>query len=165
MTAVWHALPAGIRTQVDGYVLQDGHMQAVRTLWQAGRALGIGLHDAQLLVHERYLHFGDRVARTPDSPVDLDSLAVRAAGLPGRIVAVEAVWDGDTVHDWFVLLYAVTDEPAGDHHLATVHSRMGGAGVATAAGTTLAAHLAVPFHFGAPDDPGCESPRWRDLPG
>lgn len=164
-SAAWHALPAGIRAQVDGYVLQDAQLQAIRTLCQSGRALGIGLPDAQSIVHDRYVHFGDRVARTPDSPLDLDSLAVRAACLPGRILAVEAVWDGDTVHDWFVVLHAVTDDPPGEHHLATVYSRMGGADAATASGTALAAHLGVPFHFGAPDEPGYEAPRWRDLPG
>ncbi|MFJ9815696.1 hypothetical protein ACIRU3_10545 [Streptomyces sp. NPDC101151] len=79
-TEWWGLLPAGIREQVDGYVLQDALMQAVRAVWEAGRAQGLGLHDAQLVVDDRYLHHGDRIARTPDSPLDPESLtAVRPA--------------------------------------------------------------------------------------
>ncbi|MFB7179741.1 hypothetical protein ACFCYI_18815 [Streptomyces sp. NPDC056257] len=171
----WQALPAGIRTQADGYVLQDGHFQAVRLVWEAGRAHGVGLREAQEIVHLRYLHFGDRVARTPDSPLDLDSLSALALGISGRVVAIEAVWDGDTVHDWFVRLLAITDEPAGEKCLATIYwgtavralegadpgPQHPSAAAATRAGGALAAHLGVPFHFASPDTPDDEAPRWR----
>ncbi|MFJ3198886.1 hypothetical protein [Streptomyces sp. NPDC086989] len=170
----WERLPAGVRTQVDGYVLQDHFMQAVRTAWEAGRAGGLGLAHAQFLVGDRYRHFGDRIARTPDCPVDLESLTARAAGLPGRVVAVEAVWDGDTVHDWFVILLAVTADPPGEHSLATVYRDAAlrslgdtatgpepSATVATRAGTALATHLGVPFHFASPDTPNDNAPRWQ----
>ncbi|CAM5477771.1 hypothetical protein SAVIM338S_03231 [Streptomyces avidinii] len=177
---VWEQLPERIRRQVDGYVLQDRLMFAVRAVWQASRARGVGLHLAQELVSERYAHFGDRVARTPDSPLDLESLAARASGIEGRVVAVEAVWDGDTVHDWFVGLWAVTEDPPGDHELATVYWRTGAraleaegidpdsgplrphAAAATRAGTALAAHLGVPFHFASPQTPDDGLPRWRE---
>ncbi|MGW1017736.1 hypothetical protein [Streptomyces niveus] len=155
----WALLPAGIREQADGYVLQDARMRAIRVVFEAGRARGMGLHDAQLVVHERYLRYGDSIARTPRSPLDLESLAARAAGLPGRVVAVEAVWDGDTVHDWFVDLLAVTAEPAGEHRLATIHTDP--AAAADRAGRALAARLAVPFHFASPDTPDDDAPRWR----
>ncbi|MEV0412584.1 hypothetical protein AB0I68_17695 [Streptomyces sp. NPDC050448] len=175
MNHQWESLPAGIREQADGYVLQDRLMYAVRTVWEAGRAQGLGLNAAQGLISARYEHFGDRVARTPDSPVDLDSLAARAAGLPGRVVAVEAVWDGDTVHDWFVELLAITDAPAGQRHLATIYwgtavRALGDtdpgplaphAALATRAGSALATHLGVPFHFASPTKPDDEAPRWR----
>ncbi|MFE5538813.1 hypothetical protein [Streptomyces sp. NPDC056492] len=160
MSFRWESVPAGVREQADGYVLQDRYMYAVRAVWEAGRVSGLGLREAQDLVAARYAHFGDRVARTPASPVDLDSLAARAAGSPGRVVAVEAVWDGDTVHGWFVELLAVTEAPAGEHHLATVH-RTTAAAVATRAGTALADHLGVPFHFPSPDHPDDRAPRWR----
>lgn len=121
-TEWWESLPAGIREQIDGYVLQDSVMGAVRLVFNVGRAShGIGLNTAQAIVADRYEHYGDRIARTPDSPLDLDSLAYRAAGFPGRILAIEAIWDGDTVHDWFVELLAVTEDPETDHHLATVY--------------------------------------------
>ncbi|MFJ6824037.1 hypothetical protein ACIQRJ_26945 [Streptomyces niveus] len=155
----WALLPAGIREQADGYVLQDARMRAIRVVFEAGRARGMGLHEAQLVVHERYLRYGDSIARTPRSPLDLESLAARAAGLPGRVVAVEAVWDGDTVHDWFVDLLAVTAEPAGEHRLATIHTDP--AAAAGRAGRALAARLAVPFHFASPDTPDDEAPRRR----
>ncbi|MFD4562963.1 hypothetical protein ACFWOX_00700 [Streptomyces sp. NPDC058467] len=171
----WELLPAGIRDQVDGYVLQDARLQAIRIAFEAGRARGLGLHDAQLLVHDRYLHHGDRVARTPESPLDLESLAARATGAVGRVVAIEAVWDGDTVHDWFVNLLAVTADPAGEQPLATIYRstaarhfgdedpgpRHPAAAAADSAGRALAAHLAVPFHFASPDTPDDEAPRLR----
>lgn len=171
----WERLPAGIREQVDGYVLQDAVFQAVRTAFEAGRALGLGLNEAQLVVNDRYLHHGDRIARTPDSPVDLESLSARAAGCPGRIIAIEAVWDGDTIHDWFVNLLAITTEPVGEHPLATIYRgtavrNLGeedlpgrlhpSAVVADKVGRALATHLCVPFHFGSPHVPDDDAPRW-----
>ncbi|MFC9590220.1 hypothetical protein ACFTUC_10655 [Streptomyces sp. NPDC056944] len=172
----WELLPDGIRAEVDGYVLQDARLQAVRIVWQTCRGRGLGLHDAEGVVHDRYLHHGDRIARTPLSPLDLESLAARASGCAGRVVAVEAVWDGDTVHGWFVILLAITSEPAGEHHLATIYretavrnpgeARARGllhpeAAAAGSAGRALAEHLAVPFHFGSPDTPDDGAPRWR----
>ncbi|MFE8013587.1 hypothetical protein ACFU3O_12700 [Streptomyces antibioticus] len=175
----WELLPGGIRAQVDGYVLQDAFMRAVRLAWTAGRSVGLDLTDAQRVVHARYVRLGDRIARTPDDPLDLDSLAALAAGAPGRVVAVEAVWDGDTVHDWFVNLRAVTTGPDGDHPLATVYreravrhldgedpgTRHPSALVADRAGRTLAARLGVPFHFASPHTPDDEAPRWRPSHG
>nr|WSX51351.1 hypothetical protein OG409_21860 [Streptomyces sp. NBC_00974] len=178
----WERIPEGIRRQVDGYVLQDRRMNAVRIVWEATRTQGVGLNEAQELVHTRYEALGDRVARTPDSPLDLESLAARASGIGAgaRVVAIEAVWDGDTVHDWFVLLLAVTEDPPGDRELATVYWGTGAraleaegadpghldphAAAATRAGTALAAHLGVPFHFTSPETADDEAPRWRDLP-
>ncbi|MFD6227256.1 hypothetical protein ACFWFZ_10280 [Streptomyces sp. NPDC060232] len=159
----WESLPHGIRTQVDGYVLQDRLLPAVKLVWDAGRARGIGLYEAQMVVHERYVFHGDRIARTPECPLDLESLAALTSGLPGRVAAIEAVWDGDTVHDWFVNLLAITDDPAEERHLATVYSRRDRdpAEAATDAGSALADHLGVPFHFGSPDTPDDEAPRWR----
>ncbi|CAM5610251.1 hypothetical protein GCM10010222_46210 [Streptomyces tanashiensis] len=172
----WELLPDGIRGQVDGYVLQDARFQAVRIVWQTCRGRGLGLHEAEEVVHARYLHHGDRIARTPLSPLDLESLAARASGCPGSVVAIEAVWDGDTVHDWFVILLAVSAEPAGEHPLATVYRETAvrylgdarderalhpEATAAGAAGRALAEHLSVPFHFGSPDTPDDGAPRWR----
>lgn len=108
----------------------------------------------------------------------MESLAALASGILARVVAVEAVWDGDTVHDWFVNLLAVTEDPAGEHALATVYWGTGAraletegadagplsphAAAATRAGTALAGHLGVPFHFASPEKPDDGAPRWRD---
>ncbi|MFI8237798.1 hypothetical protein ACIF83_11170 [Streptomyces sp. NPDC085866] len=174
-TGWWNLLPAGIRGQVDGYVLQDARLQAVRVVREVGRAHGLGLTEAQTVAHDRYLHHGDRIARTPDSPLDLESLAARAAGCPGRVLAIEAVRDGDTTHDWFVDLLAVTAEPTGEQRLVTIyrstavrhlgehedHGPLHPSAAATRAGTALAARLSVPFHFASPDRPDDQAPRWR----
>ncbi|MFD7630314.1 hypothetical protein ACFV7Q_30560 [Streptomyces sp. NPDC059851] len=173
----WNGLPAGIREEIDGYVLQDAFLGAVRVIVDVGLVShGIGVGTAQLIADDRYVHYGDRIARSPESPLDLESLAHRAAGCAGRILVIEAVWDGDTVHDWFVRLLAVTADPVEEAELATVYRStaeryLGTAGdgnprhpaavAAERAGSALAAHLSVPFHFASPDTPDDDAPRWR----
>ncbi|MFJ8039509.1 hypothetical protein ACIRBX_03215 [Kitasatospora sp. NPDC096147] len=118
----WAGLPAGIREEIDGYVCQDAMLGAVRVITAVGfRIDGIGVGCAQLIAGDRYAHYADRVAGEPDSPLDPESLARKAAGCEGRVVAVEAVWDGDTVHDWFVILRAVIDGPESERSLASVY--------------------------------------------
>jgi hypothetical protein len=154
--------------EVDAAVLSDRRLSAVRAVWEALRPLGVGLHEAERVVHARYEALGDRVERTPPDPLDLPSLVARAEALPGRVVAVEAFWDGDTVHDWFVLLVAVLDAPDGEGHLATLYHRSDGPppGVAaTEAGRALADRLRVPFRFASPDVPDDDTPRWRTIQG
>ena len=169
MSGWWTCLEERTRQEVDENVLRDRRMTAVKAVWEALRPLGVGVHEAEQVVHARYEALGDRVRHRLPDPLDLPSLTARAAALPGRVVAVEALWDGDTVHDWFVVLVAVLDDPAGDGpagdgHLATVHHRPGGSrpGVtATEAGRALADSLGVPFHFASPGVPDDEAPRWR----
>ncbi|MFI7413679.1 hypothetical protein ACIBU0_33985 [Streptomyces sp. NPDC049627] len=160
----WTHLEARTRREVDANVLRDRRLTAVKVVWEALRPLGLGLHEAEQVVHARYETLGDRVQHTAPDPLDVSSLAARAAAHPGRVAAVEALWDGDTVHDWFVLLVAVLDDPAGEGPLATVHHRPGGPPVGTAAsdaGRALADYLGVPFHFASPDIPDDQAPRWR----
>ncbi|MFI1169977.1 hypothetical protein [Streptomyces melanogenes] len=173
----WDSLPAGIRDEIDGYILQDSLLNAVRVIVDIGLIPhDIGVGTAQMIANDRYLHYGNRIAREPESPLDLESLACRAAGCADRIVAIEAVWDGDTVHDWFVRLLAITADPAGEVQMATVyhstakrdfveeegnHPRPLTAVAAQRAGSALAAHLSVPFHFASPNTPDDEAPRWR----
>ncbi|MEV5680235.1 hypothetical protein AB0L68_31750 [Streptomyces sp. NPDC052164] len=163
MSGWWAYLEERTCREVDADVLRDRRMAAVKSVWEALRPLGVGLHEAERVVHARYEALGDRVRRTPPDPLDLTSLAARAAALPGRVAAVEALWDGDTVHDWFVLLVAVLDAPDGEGHLATVHHRPGAppGGAAARAGRALADHLGVPFHFASPDTPDDHAPRRR----
>ncbi|MFC8954704.1 hypothetical protein ACFT8P_19020 [Streptomyces sp. NPDC057101] len=163
MSGWWAYLEERTRREVDADVLRDRRLWAIRTVWRALRPLGLGLHEAERVVQARYEALGDQVQRTPPDPLDLPSLAAVAAALPGRVAAVEALWDGDTVHDWFVLLVAVLDSPEGEGHLATVYHRCGlpAGAVAAEAGRALAGHLGVPFHFESPDLPDDEAPRWR----
>lgn len=91
-------------------------------------------------------------------------------------MAIEAIWDGDTVHDWFVRLLAITADPAGEARMATVyrstaqkyigeqedrHQRHPVAVAAEHSGRALAEHLSVPFHFASPETPDDEAPRWQ----
>ncbi|MFJ5803689.1 hypothetical protein [Streptomyces decoyicus] len=99
---------------------------------------GLGLCEAEQVVHARYEVFGERVQHTHPAPLDISSLAARAAAHPGQVVAVEALWDGDTGHNWFVLLVAILDNPSGEGPLATVHHRPGGPPPGTAAVPTAA---------------------------
>lgn len=164
MSCWWDFLEERTRQEVDAAVLLDRRLTAVKAVWEALRPLGVGLHEAERAVHARYEALGDRVRRTPPDPLDLPSLAARAADAPGRVVAVEAIWDGDTVHDWFVLLIAVLDSPEGESRLATVLHRRDGpppGAAAAEAGRALAEHLGVPFHFASPDVPDDLAPRWR----
>lgn len=167
MSGWWAYLEEQTRRKVDASVLGDRRMMAVKTVWEALYPLGLGLREAEQVVRARYEALSDRVQHRPPDPLDLPSLAARAAALPGQVAAVEALWDGDTVHDWFVVLVAVLDDPAGEGHLATVHHRPGGpppgtaATAAAEAGRALADSLGVPFHFASPDVPDDEAPRWR----
>ncbi|MCX3063180.1 hypothetical protein [Streptomyces beihaiensis] len=164
MSGWWDYLEASTRQEVDADVLGDRPLMAVKAVWEALRPLGVGLGEAEQVVYARYEALGDRVRYTPPDRLDTPALAARAAALPGRVTAVEALWDGDTFHDWFVVLVAVLDRPSGEGHLATVRQ---GSGVAQAsaaaaeAGRALADHLGVPFHFASPDVPDDTAPRPR----
>ncbi|MDX3749656.1 hypothetical protein [Streptomyces sp. AK08-02] len=160
----WAHLEEQTRREVDANVLRDRRMMAIKAVWEALRPLELGLAEAEQVVHARYEALGDLVQHRPPDPLDLPSLKTRASAFPGRVAAVEALWDGDTVHDWFVLLVAVLDAPAGEGHLATVYHRRGGPPPGTAAakaGQALADCLEVPFHFASPNIPDVEAPRWR----
>ncbi|MES5820114.1 hypothetical protein [Streptomyces sp. RG80] len=167
MSGWWAYLEERTRQEVDADVLRDRRIAAVKTVWEALRPLEVGLHHAEKVVQARYEALGDRVRHRPPDPLDTPSLVARAAALPGPVAAVEALWDGDTVHDWFVVLVAVLDDPAGEGDLAIVHQRSDGpspSARAAEAGRALADHLGVPFHFPSPDVPDDEAPRWRSRP-
>ncbi|MYT74771.1 MULTISPECIES: hypothetical protein [unclassified Streptomyces] len=163
----WTELPASVRDATDAHVLADALLPAALVLVRHG----LNLRDAQLTVHERYEHLRDRVARRPEPPLGVDELAARAADAPGPVVRIAAEWDGDTVHDWFVDLIAVTS--TGHHSLTTVtwgaaHRRLTEAEAGSAhpvavlaarLGSELAARLGVPFRFDSPDEPGGAAPQ------
>ncbi|MEU6774962.1 hypothetical protein [Streptomyces sp. NPDC046759] len=160
----WSYLDEQTRREIDSHVLQDRRMTALNAAWDALRPLRPEPRPAEEIVHARYEALGDRVRRRPPDPLDVSSLAARAAAHPGRVAAIEALWERDTVHDWFVVLVAVLEDPDGEGHLATVHHRAGGprpAPAAAEAGRAVADHLGVPFRFASPDVPDDRAPRWR----
>jgi hypothetical protein len=142
----WTRLDDETRQEADANVLGDGYVMAVKTVWEALRPQGLPPHEAEKVIHTRYEALAAHIRRTPPDPLDLPSVTARATAPPGRAAAIEAVWDGDTVHGWFVVLLAILEGPPGEGRLATVHHRREGPSPATAAteaGQALADHLGV----------------------
>ena len=105
-----------------------------------------------------------------------------AAATAAPIVAVEAVWDGDT-QGWFVRLVAIVRRPGPDHERfdeVLLNLLRDGSDIrlfngdvppwpearrATDQGQAVAQHFGVPFHFTSPELPDTELPRrWDTQP-
>ncbi|NYV73284.1 hypothetical protein [Streptomyces sp. UH6] len=170
---VWAALSAAERSAVDSVIQQDHRLAAVARIREAFPAESRpGLYETLDVVAERYRELGRRFERRPSPPLDLVTLVEEVEALPGRTVAIEALWDGDT-DGWCVDLVALTDDPATEHRLAVI--RHGSdmrlingtvppwpeAQEAERVGRALAERFAVPFHFAGPGQPGLDAPRWR----
>ncbi|MFD6290836.1 hypothetical protein [Streptomyces sp. NPDC060205] len=181
-TSWWDALPVSVREEIDGFVLRDRQLQAIKAMldavrvqWTGVEASRPGLYDCQSVVMARYEALADRIVRQPDPPRDVEALAACISEAPGELVAVEALWDGDS-SGWFVVLVAVLDAPASEVHLAMIRHgsdlRLFNGQVppwpeaveAARTGTALAARFGVPFHFASPNEPDDEAPRWRPTP-
>lgn len=123
----------------------------------------MGLHDALDVVHLEQERLG--AATSPPLPT-IEELTERARRHPTASV-IEAVWDGDTFRDWFVLLLAVIPDgacPQGrrDEILCEITSGHGSmAELATALGNELSRRLDVPFHFASPHAPDDQASRWQ----
>ncbi|MHA6757613.1 hypothetical protein [Streptacidiphilus sp. PAMC 29251] len=170
---IWAVLSAAERSAVDSLIQQDHRIAAVVRI---RAALPVesrpGLYDTLDVVAERYRELGLRFERYPTPPLDLVALVEKVEALPGRPVAIEALWDGDP-DGWFVELVALTDDPAAEHPLAWIRHgsdmRLFNGTVppwpeaqeAETVGRALAERFAVPFHFASPDQPDDEAPRWR----
>ncbi|MEZ0096156.1 hypothetical protein [Streptacidiphilus sp. EB129] len=170
---IWAELPADDRAAVDILIHQDRRLAAVKRLREAfpddSRP---GLYDTLDVVAARYRELGQRFERYPTPPLELVTLVEKVEALPGRPVAIEAVWDGDT-DGWCVDLIALTDDPATEHRLAMIRHgsdmRLFNGTVppwpeaqeAETVGRALAEQFAVPFHFASPDQPDLDAPRWR----
>jgi hypothetical protein len=170
---IWAALSAAERSTVDSMIQQDHRIAAVAHIREAFPAESKpGLYDTLDVVAERFRELGQRFERYPTPPLDLVMLVEKVEALPGRTVAIEAVWDGDT-DGWCVDLMALTDDPATEHRLAMIRHgsdmRLFNGTVppwpeaqeAETVGRALAEQFAVPFHFASPDQPDFDAPRWR----
>jgi hypothetical protein len=91
---------------------------------------------------------------------DLESLDQKPA-------AIEAVWDGDTVHDWMVAILAIFRDSSGtlkERHVATVTSGSSNGPMeqyAAKIGAQIATHFDIPFFFASPSAPDLDAPRWK----
>ena len=170
---IWAALSAAERSTVDSLIQQDHRIAAVARIREAFPAESRpGLYDALDVVAARYRELGHRFERYPTPALDLVTLVEKVEALPGRTVAIEALWDGDT-DGWCVDLMALTDDPAAEHRLAMIRHgsdmRLFNCTVppwpeaqeAETVGRALAEQFAVPFHFASPDQPDFDAPRWR----
>lgn len=170
---IWAVLSAAERSAVDGLIQQDHRIAAVARVREAFRAESRpGLYETLDVVAERYRELGRRGERYPTPPLSLVTLTEKVKALPGRTVAIEALWDGDT-EGWCVDLMALTDVPVAEHRLATIRHgsdlRLFNGAVppwpeareAETVGRALAEQLGVPFHFAGPDRPDDDAPRWR----
>ncbi|SEC49496.1 hypothetical protein SAMN05216489_00876 [Streptomyces sp. 3213] len=170
---IWAALSAAERSAVDELIRRDHRLPAVVRMREAFPAESRpGLYETLDVVAERYRELGMSFERRPTPPLDLTTLAERVEALPGRTVAIEAMWDGDS-DGWCVDLMAHTDAPVAEYRLATV--RHGGdlrlfngtvppwpeAREAETVGRALAERFGVPFHFAGRDEPEIDAPRWR----
>ena len=101
----------------------------------------------------------------------VDELLGKVQTVRGGVLAVEAVWDGDT-DGWGVSMCAVTEDeevslawlrhPAGDLRVLNGDFTKPEAEMAQRVGTELAKLLGVPFWFPAGDTPNDDAVRFRD---
>ncbi|MBK6010113.1 hypothetical protein [Streptomyces sp. MBT53] len=170
---IWAALSVAERSAVDELIRRDHRLPALARMREAFPAESRpGLYETLDVVAERYRELGMSFERRPTPPLDLAALTEQVEALPGRTVAIEAMWDGDS-DGWCVDLMAHTDAPVAEHRLAVI--RHGGdlrlfngtvppwpeAREAQTVGRALAERFGVPFHFAGPDEPEIDAPRWR----
>ncbi len=105
---------------VDSLIQKDHRIAAIKRLRDAFPVdYRPGLHEALAVVAERYRELGQRFERYPTPPLNFLTLKEEVDALPGRTVAIEALWDGDS-DGWYVDLTALTDDPAAEHRLALI---------------------------------------------
>ncbi|MFI9785714.1 hypothetical protein ACIHEI_19775 [Kitasatospora sp. NPDC051984] len=165
--ALWEALPAEAREQVDDLARKD-KTYGIVVLLQTAHGLSIPQGLGIAVARHALLR-----PPVPDGPVDPRVLIRKAGEVEERVLAVEAVWAGDLAHGWFVWLFAIgttRDHPlepvyasTATRHLGSEESDDGRPHIAVAAemiGVAVARALRVPFHFASPRTPDGRAPRW-----
>lgn len=176
--AWWNDLPEPLRAETDRLVTADKRFAALKVLVEVqGRRPT--LTQLQHLVQDRYVVLGNTVQQRPTQP-EWSDLQATASEITEPIVAIEAIWDGDTA-GWYIVLLAIvtrtgpTGARLGEVQLGSYRNRGGDfrlfcgdvppwpeAQAATRDGTRLAEALAVPFHFSSPTTPTLDPARWWD---
>jgi hypothetical protein len=157
------ALPDAVSAQLERLVWTRQTIHAIKLLRDADP--GLGLADAGVLVERERQRLG---VQDPPPPT-FEELCERVAAMTD-VRCIEATWDGDTVHDWFVCLHAIVGDPGAPRGLAERSITAVTAGQAKGSpsrlareiGEALAARLCVPFFFSSPEDPNDEARRWWD---
>ncbi|MGW4960624.1 hypothetical protein ACWEPL_25700 [Nonomuraea sp. NPDC004186] len=173
--------PPQVRDRIDEHLRRGRLIAAIMLLRSEGGIDPVpGLYEAQDMLQERSVRLAEQgLDDIEEAPVQLPRLvkAVRAISEP--VVAVEALWDGDT-QGWFVELVAIVQRPGRHHHrfdecLLALFRRGSDlrlfngevptwpeAVEAVEKGQAIAHSLGVPFHFASPDTPDDSLPRWWD---
>ncbi|GAA1001760.1 hypothetical protein GCM10009555_106860 [Acrocarpospora macrocephala] len=139
-----------------------------------------GLYEAQNMLRERSVWLAEQgLVDLEEPPVGVPQLIEMVNAISEPVVAVEALWDGDT-QGWFVKLVAIVQRPGRHHHRLDERPlalfRRGSdlrlfngevppwpeAVEAAEKGQAVARSLGVPFHFASPDTPDDGLPRWWD---
>lgn len=177
----WDAIdPASLR-RIDELLCNDQMVHAIVVLRdEAGLHPPPGLYQAyDMLIERRAVLDRQGLLAPPPSPLTTAELIELADAVTDPVVAVEALWDGDT-EGWFVVLVAIVSRP-GPHRarfdeVPLTVLRHGGdlrlfngqvppwpeAQQAIEQGQAVAQHLGLPFHFTSPEEPDVDLPRWWD---
>jgi len=173
VATTWASLPGRVRERADQLVLQNRAFAAIHEIWNCGIEPRPSSATARSWLPSGIANWATASSGCQNAPRDLATLISKVQALPGRLAAIEAFWDGDTL-GWFVILAAVLAEPPAEADLAFI--RHGGdlrlfngqvppwpeAQEADTTGRALAQHFGVPFHFASPDTPDDGAPRWRE---
>jgi len=177
----WKAINPRLQERIDELLCSGRLSTAVVLLRQEG---GLqpppDLYQAQDLLIERRVELHRRGPVEPEPlPPTTAELIEKADAITTPIVAIEALWDGDT-RGWAFDLVAIVRRPGRrpdpfDEVPLTV-LRHGGdirvfngqvppwpeAQQAIEQGLAVAHHVGVPFHFTSPEAPDVDLPRWWD---
>jgi hypothetical protein len=121
---------------------------------------GCDLGDAITMAHLRLESLRElKPAEFTAAEITREDMLDTIKRLPDELVAIEALWDGDT-QGWFIGLAAITRDPVHFSYKAHGLRAYGEAGTAKAMGQELAQHFCVDFYCPSPDHPEDQCPRW-----
>ncbi|MEU8185418.1 hypothetical protein AB0B85_28010 [Micromonospora sp. NPDC049044] len=179
----WTFLSPQVLDRIDEQLRQQRLIHAVRLLRvDGGLDPRPGLYEAQDLLVERLAWLRAEGWVEPERPsVEVPQLVETVRAITDRVVAVEALWDGDT-QGWHVRLYAIVRRPSHHHpcfdeqplalfsHGSDRRLFAGEvppwpeAAEASEKGRAVADSIGVPFFFASPDVPDIDLRRWWDPP-
>lgn len=179
---IWSALPEDIRARADDLICRRHTVRAAKLVREAAASpRPVSINVALDVVEGRRYELSVRGLVDPlPPPVTLSQLVERARAITDPVVAIEALWDGDTQR-WGVLLLAIVRRPSLQHPIFDQHELMfaDGRGARTdsvegvrapqaveaaSKGSAVARELGVPFSFLDPSASLLEDLRWWDSP-